>query len=152
MAMKKGILHIQVMYRPGTRGGDAEDNPDGGRLGNRTERLIVVDVVLLGEPTNDTSGFVTSQRAISTILMLEDPLATVDICTRWSGYKTPRAIVHESLVFFSHSRAPIGIGERGMGVAWQHRSQAGVQRGEAVAVHRQRQGACLGVSGPSRWL
>ena len=47
MAVKKGVLHIQLMYRPGTRGGDAEDDPDGGRLDNRTERLVVVDAVLL---------------------------------------------------------------------------------------------------------
>jgi len=47
MAVKKGVLHIQLMYRPGMRGGDAEDDPDGGRLDNRTERLVIVDVVLL---------------------------------------------------------------------------------------------------------
>ena len=41
MAVKKGVLHIQLMYRPGTRGDDAD------RLDNRTERLVVVDVVLL---------------------------------------------------------------------------------------------------------
>jgi len=142
MAVKKGILHIQLMYRLGKRGGDTEDDPDGGRLDNRTEHLVVVNAVLLGEPTNDPSGFVTSQRAVSIILMLEDPLATDDIGMRWSRYETPGAIVHEHLVFFSHSCVPIWMSERGAGVAWQRRSRARVQNGEAVAVHRRWQGAC----------
>ena len=47
MAVKKGVLHVQLMYRPGARGGDAEDDADGGRFDNRAERLVVVDVVLL---------------------------------------------------------------------------------------------------------
>jgi hypothetical protein len=47
MAVEEGVLHIQLMDRLGTRGGDAEDDPDGGRFDNRTERLVVVDAVLL---------------------------------------------------------------------------------------------------------
>ena len=47
MAVKKDILHIQLMYRPGARGGDAEDDPDGSQFDNRAKRLVVVDVVLL---------------------------------------------------------------------------------------------------------
>jgi hypothetical protein len=39
--------------------------------------------------------------------------------------ETPGAIVNERLVFFSHRRAPIRIGERGASVAWQWRRQAG---------------------------
>jgi len=47
MAVKKGVLHIQLMYRPGARSGDAEDDADGSRFDDRTERLVVVDAVLL---------------------------------------------------------------------------------------------------------
>ena len=47
MAVKEGVLHVQLMYRPGARGGDAEENPDGSWFDNRVERLVVVNVVLL---------------------------------------------------------------------------------------------------------
>ena len=139
MAVKKGVLHVQLMYRPGARGGDAEDDPDGGRFDNRTERLVVVDAVPLREPMNDPSGFMTSQRAVSIILVLEDPLAGDDVGTRRSRNKTPGAIVHKRLVFFGHRRAPISIGERGTGVAWQRRSQVGGRDGEAIPLHGRRQ-------------
>ena len=81
MAVKKDVLHVQLMYRPGARGGDAEDNPDGGRFDNRAERLVVVDAVPLREATNNPYGFMTSQRAISIILVLEDPLPGDDVGT-----------------------------------------------------------------------
>jgi len=139
MAVKKGVLHVQLMYRPGARGGDAEDDPDGGRFDNRTERLVVVDAVPLREATNNPSGFMTSQRAVSIILVLEDPLAGDDVGTRRSRNKTPGAIVHERLVFFGHGRAPIRIGERGARVARQRRSQTGGRRGEAIPLHGRRQ-------------
>ena len=47
MAVKKGVLHVQLMYRPGARSGDAEDDADGSQFDDRTERLVVVDAVLL---------------------------------------------------------------------------------------------------------
>ena len=154
MAVKKGVLHVQLMYRPGAgaRGGDAEDDPDGSRFDNRAERLVVVDVVLLQEATNDPSGFMASQRAVSMILMLEDSLAGDDIGTRRSRDETPGAIVHERVVFFSHGHTPIRIGERGARVAWQWRSQAGGRRGKAVPLHGRLQGTRLGTSRPRRGL
>jgi len=47
MAVKKGILHIQLMYRLGARGSNAEDDPDGSWFDNQAEHLVIVDVVLL---------------------------------------------------------------------------------------------------------
>jgi hypothetical protein len=43
VAVEKGVLHVQLMDRPGARSGDAEDDSDGGQLDNRAERLVVVD-------------------------------------------------------------------------------------------------------------
>ena len=60
VVVEKGVLHVQLMDRPGARSGDAEDDSDGRRLDNRAERLVVVDVVPLGEPTNDPLGFMAS--------------------------------------------------------------------------------------------
>ena len=138
MAVKKGVLHVQLMDRPGARSGDAEDDPDGGRFDNRAERLVVVDAVPLRKTTNDPPGLMASQRAVSTILVLKDPLAGDDVGTRRARNETPGAIVNERLVFFSHRRAPIRIGERGAGVAWQRRRQAGGCRSEAVPLHGRR--------------
>jgi hypothetical protein len=47
VAMEKGVLHVQLMDRPGAKSGDAEDDPDGGRLDSWTERLVVVDAMPL---------------------------------------------------------------------------------------------------------
>jgi len=105
MAVMKGGLHVQLMYRPGARGGDCEDDPDGSRFDNRAERLVVVDAVLLREATNDPSGFMTSQRAVSMILVLKDPFAGVDVGTRRSRDEAPCVIVDERLVFVGH---PLG--------------------------------------------
>ena len=60
VAMEKGVLHVQPMDRLGARSSDAEDDSDGRRLDNRAERLVVVDVVPLGEPTNDPPSFMAS--------------------------------------------------------------------------------------------
>jgi len=47
MAVEEGVLHVQLMDGPGTRGGDAEDGADRRRFDNRVERLVVVDVSLV---------------------------------------------------------------------------------------------------------
>ena len=59
MAMKKGILHVELVDRPGAGDSQAEDDPYGGRFDNRTEGLVVVDAVLLGE-----AALRTTQRAL----------------------------------------------------------------------------------------
>ena len=81
----------------------------GSRFDNRVERLIVVDAVLLREAMNDPSGFMASQRAVSMILVLEDPLVGDDVGTRRSRDEAPCAIVDERLVFIGHSCTPIWI-------------------------------------------
>ena len=86
------------------------------------------------------------------IIVLEDPLAGDDVGSRRSRNETPGAIVHERLIFFSHRRTPIRIGERGARVAWQRRSQTGGRCGEAVPLHGRRQGTRLGTSRPRRRL
>jgi len=150
MAVKKGVLHVQLMYVPGARSGDAEDDADGSRFNNRTECLVVVDVVLLRKTTNDPPGFMASERAISTILVLEDPLAGDDVGTRQSGYEAPCAIIHERLVFIGHRCVPVWIGQSSAGVGGQRRGRGRCRRREAVALDRRRQGARPGVSLPRR--
>ena len=56
--MKKRILHIKLMNRLGARGSNAEHNPDGSRVDDRTKGLIIVDTMLLGEATDNPASFV----------------------------------------------------------------------------------------------
>jgi hypothetical protein len=61
VSVKEGVLHIKLVDGPGTGDSDAEDSPDGRWLDHRAERLIVVNVVLLREPTNDPTGLVRAR-------------------------------------------------------------------------------------------
>jgi hypothetical protein len=63
--------------------------------------------------------------------VLEQPLASDDVCTRWSRHKAPSTIVNQRLVLFRHCSAPIGIGKHIVVVRWKGRS-GGCR--EAVAV------------------
>ena len=74
IAMEKGVLDVELVYRPCTRDGDAEDDADGGGLDDRTERLVEVNARLLSEGTNNPARLVASESTIRTKLVLEDPL------------------------------------------------------------------------------
>jgi len=110
MAMKKIILHVELMDGPGVRDGEAEDDPYHGRFDNRTECLVVVDAVLLREPANNPPDLVSSEGAVGVVLVLEDPLVGDDISARRSRNKLPGAIVDERLVLVNHCSAPIWVG------------------------------------------
>jgi len=62
--MKKHILDIQLMNRPCMRGSNAENNSNYGWFNNRTEALIVVNIVLMREPPDNPTSFVASKRTI----------------------------------------------------------------------------------------
>ena len=47
VTVKECVLHVELMDRPGVRGGDAEDDTYRHRFDNRTEGLVVVDAMLL---------------------------------------------------------------------------------------------------------
>jgi len=104
MAMKKSIFHVELMD------GEAEDDPYRRRFDNRTEGLVIVDVVLLREPANNPPGLVSSEGAVGVVLVLEDPLAGDDISMRWSRNKPPGVVVDERLVLVNHRSAPIWVG------------------------------------------
>jgi hypothetical protein len=75
IAMKKGVLDVELMNRPCTRDGDAEDNTDCGGLDDGAECLIEINSQLLREPTNNPSRLVASKAAIRSKLVLEDPFS-----------------------------------------------------------------------------
>ena len=111
VTVKKGIIHVQLVDRPLTRSSDAEDDPNRGRLDDEAQRLVVVDVVLLGEAADDLASLMTSQRVVGVELVPEDPLASDDVGAERPGDETPRVVVDESLVLLSHSRAPLRVGK-----------------------------------------
>ena len=71
VAVKKSVLHVQLADGPRTRGGDAEDSPDGRVFDHRAERLVVVDAVLLRETPQHPACLVTSKSAIEWYLCLK---------------------------------------------------------------------------------
>jgi hypothetical protein len=75
IAMKEGILDIQLMNRPSTGDGDAEYDADRGGLDNGAECLIIINTRLLREPTNNPSCLVASKSTVRGELVLEDPFS-----------------------------------------------------------------------------
>ena len=51
--MEEGILHLELTYGPVSRHRNAEDGANRGRLDDRAECLVVVDVGLLREIANN---------------------------------------------------------------------------------------------------
>jgi hypothetical protein len=49
VAVKKGVLHVQLVNGLGAGRGDAEYIPNGGQFDNQAEGLIVVNAFALGE-------------------------------------------------------------------------------------------------------
>ena len=75
VTVKECVLHVELMDQPGVRGGDAKDDTYRRRFDNRTEGLVVVDVVLLGEATDHPTSLVKGKRAIRVEFTLINPLA-----------------------------------------------------------------------------
>jgi hypothetical protein len=71
--MKKSILDVELVNRPGERNSKAEDNTDGLGLDDGTESLVEVDAGLLRESTNHPTGFISREATIGSKFMLEDP-------------------------------------------------------------------------------
>jgi hypothetical protein len=90
---------------------NAEDDANHGLLDHRTEGLIVVDAVLLGEATNHPARLVAGKRAIGVELMAEDPFARHDVGTRRTWDEALGVVGVEGLVLINHRSAPIGVSE-----------------------------------------
>jgi hypothetical protein len=72
-AVKKSILDIKLVNRPGERDSKTEDDTDGIWLDDRTKCLVEVDAGLLRESTNHPTCFIAREATIGTKFMLEDP-------------------------------------------------------------------------------
>ena len=79
VTVKKCILHVKLMNGPAAGGGAAEDDTNGDRFDNPTERLIIVNAVALSEAADHPAGLVTGEGAVGVEFMLINPLASHNI-------------------------------------------------------------------------
>jgi len=121
VAVKKGVLHVQLVNRPGTGCGDAEYRSYGGRFDNRAESLVVVDALALGEASDNPASLVASEGPIGMELVPEDPLHGHDVGARGTRNELPGVVVDEGLVLIHHRSTPVGVGQSAAVVRWDRR-------------------------------
>jgi len=110
---KKCILHVKLTNGLATGGGDAEDDMNGGRFDNRTERLVVVDAVALSEAADHPAGLVTGDGAVGVEFMLINPLARHNVGTWRSGYAVQGAMCRRSGPGTRLPWPPATVGQQG---------------------------------------
>jgi hypothetical protein len=91
-AMEEGVLDVELVH--GLTPGDSQrqHSPDGGRLDDGAEGLIVVHPGALSEAPEDPTSLVSIKRAIRLELVLEDPLVGDDIGPRRPRDQVPCAV------------------------------------------------------------
>jgi len=92
MPMKKSILHIELVYRPLARNSQRQNCPDGSGLHNRAGSFIIVNARALSKATKNPARLVALERTICLEFVLEDPLASHHIGSRWAWYKIPSVV------------------------------------------------------------
>jgi hypothetical protein len=73
-AVGEGVPHVKLVHGQTPRDSQSQHSPDGGRLDDKTEGLVVVHPGALSEPPEDPTNHVPVKRAIRLELVLEDPL------------------------------------------------------------------------------
>jgi hypothetical protein len=126
-AIEEGILDIGLVHGPTPGDHQSQHSPDGGRLDDGTEGLIVVHPEVLSEALEDSMSLVSIKRAIRLELVLENPLAGDDIGPGGRGTKSnmlldSRATYSTSTArcqwgFMSALQIEVGTGDSVGGVA-----------------------------------
>jgi hypothetical protein len=110
-AVEEGILDVELVDGPTSGDSQSQHSPDGGRLDDGAEGLIIVHLGALGEPPEDPTSLVPVQRAIRLELVLEDPLTSDNVGPRRLRNQVPCAVRQQGLVLI-HSVTPVGVRER----------------------------------------
>jgi hypothetical protein len=105
--MQKCILNIKLAKGPATSDSKGQQQPNSGRLNNRTEGILVVKTVPLFETLSNESGLVPLNRAICMPFDLEDPFGINDVETGARRDQLPSTIVTESLNLKVHGSTPV---------------------------------------------
>jgi hypothetical protein len=104
--VEEGDLDVELVHEPTSRERQSQHSPDGGRLDDGAEDLVVVHLGALSEPPEDPTSLVAVKRAIRLELVLEDPLAGDDIGPRRPRNQVSRAVRQQGLVLL-HSATPV---------------------------------------------
>jgi hypothetical protein len=91
-AMEEGVLDVELVHEPNPGDSQSQHSPDGGRLDDGVEGLIVVNLRVLSEPPEDPTSLVSVKRAIRLQLVLEDPLVGDDIGPKRLRNQVPRVV------------------------------------------------------------
>jgi hypothetical protein len=91
-AMEEGVLDVELVHEPNPGDSQSQHSPDGGRLDDGAEGLIVVNLRVLSEPPEDPTSLVSVKRAIRLQLVLEDPLVGDDIGPKRLRNQVPRVV------------------------------------------------------------
>jgi hypothetical protein len=110
-AVEESVLDVELVHGPTPRDSQSQHSPDGGRLDDEAEGLIVVHPRTLSEAVEDPTSLVPIKRAIRLELVLEDTLASDDISPRRPRNQVPRVVRQQGLVLL-HGATPVGIHER----------------------------------------
>jgi hypothetical protein len=110
--VEEGVLDVELVHEPTPGDSQSQHSPDGGRLDDRDEGLIVVHPGVLSEPPKDPTSLVPFKRAIRLGLVLEYPLVGDQIGPRRPRNQVPRAVRQQGLVLLLHNTTPVGVSER----------------------------------------
>jgi hypothetical protein len=124
--VEERVLDVQLVDRPRTRDGDAEDNSNRCRFDSQAKGLVIVDAMLLGEAADDPVCLVAGEGAIGVVLMFENPLAGDDFGTGRTRYEPLGVVVDQRLELFGHGHPPVGICEAAAVVRRDRRDRRGV--------------------------
>jgi len=130
--MKEGIIDIKLMNRLAAGEHQREDSPYCGWLDDRTESLGEVNVGALCEAAQHPACLVALERTIRLVLVLENPLASHNVRSRWSRNEIPRAVGQESVELLLHSTSPIRKARRGDSPPSRRLGEDGARRGDAI--------------------
>jgi hypothetical protein len=111
--VEEGVIDVKPVHKPTPRDSLSQHSPDGGRLDDGAEGLVVVHPGALSEPPEDLMSLVPVKRVIRLELVLEDPLASDDIGPRRSRNQVSCVVRQQGLVLL-HSATPVGFRERTM--------------------------------------
>jgi hypothetical protein len=109
--VEEGVLDVKLVHGPTPEDSLSQHSPDGSRLDDRAEGLIVVHPRALIEPPEDPTSLVSFKRVIRLELVLEDPLVGDDIGPRRPRNQVPRVVKQQGLVLL-HSVMLVRVRER----------------------------------------
>jgi hypothetical protein len=91
-AVEEGVLDVKLVHGPSPRDSQSQHSPNGGRLDDGVEGLVIVHPGTLSEPRKGPTSLVQIKRAISLEFVLEDPLVGDDNGPRRLRNQVPHAV------------------------------------------------------------